>query len=95
MGGYTLKLIDNQREAIENFESKPLNLSDVGTGKSYMSIGSYIKSKCNKLLIICLAPKVLDFVEDGEAFGLKITPLNNGTKKNRELLTISNQMAIF
>lgn len=89
-----MKLFDYQKEAIENFETKPLNLSDVGTGKSYMSIGSYVKSKCNKLLIICLAPKVLDFAEDGETFGLEITPLNKGTKKNRELLAESNNVAI-
>ena len=89
-----MKLFDYQKEAIENFESKPLNLSDVGTGKSYMSIGSYVKSECNKLLVICLAPKVLDFAEDGEAFGLNITPLNKGTKKNRELLAESNRVAI-
>ena len=89
-----IKLFDYQKEAIEQFKEKPLNLSDVGTGKSFMSIGSYVKSKCNKLLIICLAPKVLDFVEDGEAFGLNITPLNKGTKKNRELLSESNQVAI-
>ena len=89
-----MKLFPYQEEAIEQFKEKPLNLSDVGTGKSFMSIGSYVKSKCNKLLIICLAPKVLDFAEDGEAFGLKITSLNKGTKKNRELLTESNRVAI-
>lgn len=89
-----INLFDYQKEAIENFDNKPLNLSDVGTGKSYMSIGSYVKSKCKKLLIICLAPKVLDFVEDGEAFGLKITSLNKGTKKNSELLRESNHVAI-
>lgn len=89
-----INLFDYQKEAIENFDTKPLNLSDVGTGKSYMSIGSYVESKCSKLLIICLAPKVLDFAEDGEAFGLDITPLNKGTKKNRELLAQSNHVAI-
>lgn len=89
-----MKLFDYQTEAIENFESKPLNLSDVGTGKSFMSIGSYVKSKCTKLLVICLAPKVLDFAEDGKAFGLDITPLNKGTKKNKELLSESNRVAI-
>lgn len=89
-----INLFDYQKEAIEQFKEKPLNLSDVGVGKSYMSIGSYVKSKCNKLLIICLAPKVLDFAEDGEAFGLNITPLNKGTKKNRELLSESNHVAI-
>lgn len=89
-----MKLFDYQKEAIEQFKEKPLNLSDVGTGKSFMSIGSYIESKCDKLLIICLAPKVLDFTEDGEAFGLKITALNKGTNKNRELLAESNHVAI-
>lgn len=89
-----MKLFDYQKDAIESFAKKPLNLSDVGTGKSYMSIGSYVKSECSKLLIICLAPKVLDFVEDGEQFGLTITPLNKGTKKNRELLSESNHVAI-
>lgn len=89
-----MKLFDYQQEAIENFKDKPLNLSDVGTGKSYMGIGSYVKSECSKLLIICLAPKVLDFVEDGHAFNINITPLNKGTKKNRELLSGSSQVAI-
>lgn len=89
-----MKLFDYQKDAIEQFKEKPLNLSDVGTGKSYMSIGSYVESKCSKLLIICLAPKVLDFAEDGEAFGLDITPLNKGTKKNRELLSESTHVAI-
>lgn len=89
-----MNLFDYQKEAIEQFKEKPLNLSDVGTGKSYMSIGSYMKSECNKLLIICLAPKVLDFVEDGQAFSLDITPLNKGTKKNRDLLSDSNHVAI-
>lgn len=89
-----MKLFDYQKEAIENFETKPLNLSDVGTGKSYMSIGSYVESGCTKLLVICLAPKVLDFVEDGEAFGLNITALNKGTKKNKEMLETADQIAI-
>lgn len=89
-----IKLFDYQKEAIEKFKDKPLNLSDVGTGKSYMSIGSYVKSECSKLLVICLAPKVLDFVEDGHAFNLNITALNKGTKKNRELLAESNHVAI-
>lgn len=89
-----ITLFDYQQEAIKHFKEKPLNLSDTGVGKSYMSIGSYVKSECNKLLVICLAPKVLDFVEDGEKFDLTITPLNKGTKKNRELLSESNHVAI-
>lgn len=89
-----IKLFDYQKEAIEQFKDKPLNLSDVGVGKSYMSIGSYIESECHKLLIICLAPKVLDFTEDARDFGFTVTPLNKGTKKNRELLSESKHVAI-
>lgn len=90
----SIKLFDYQKEAIKNFKDKPLNLSDVGTGKSYMSIGSYIESECNKLLIICLAPKVTDFVEDGSIMGVEITPLNKGTSKNKELLSKSDKVSI-
>ena len=89
-----MKLFDYQKDAISSFRERPINLSDVGTGKSFMGIGSFIESKCKKLLIICLAPKVEDFVEDGKAFDLLITPLNVGTKKNRERLSESNHVSI-
>lgn len=90
-----VELFDYQKEAIKLFfEGKSLNLSDVGTGKSYMSIGSFIASDCKKLLVICLAPKVADFAEDGKAMGIEITPLNKGTKKNKELLANSDMVSI-
>lgn len=89
-----VNLFDYQKEAIEQFKEKPLNLSDVGTGKSFMAIGSFLQSKCRKLLIICLAPKVNDFVEDGKAMGIEVVGLNKGTKKNRELLESANVVAI-
>lgn len=90
-----VELFDYQKEAIKLFfEGNNLNLSDVGTGKSYMSIGSFIASDCKKLLVICLAPKVVDFAEDGKAMGIEITPLNKGTKNNRELLADSDMVSI-
>lgn len=89
-----IKLFDYQKEAIAYFASKPINLSDVGTGKSFMALGSFLESKCHKLLIICLAPKVNDFAEDAEKMGISVTPLNKGTKKNKELLEGSNNVAI-
>lgn len=90
-----VELFDYQKEAINLFfEGNNLNLSDVGTGKSYMSIGSFIASDCKKLLVICLAPKVADFAEDGKAMGIEITPLNKGTKKNKELLANSDMVSI-
>lgn len=89
-----IKLFDYQKEAIKQFKEKPLNLSDVGVGKSFMALGSFLESKCHKLLIICLAPKVNDFAEDAEKMGIIVTPLNKGTKKNKELLEGSNNVAI-
>lgn len=89
-----IELFDYQKEAIKQFKEKPLNLSDVGTGKSFMAIGSFLESKCRKLLVICLAPKVNDFVEDGKAMGVEVVGLNKGTKKNRELLDGANAVAI-
>lgn len=89
-----IKLFDYQKEAIKQFKEKPLNLSDVGVGKSFMALGSFLESKCRKLLIICLAPKVNDFLEDGKAMGIEVVGLNKGTKKNRELLEGANAVAI-
>lgn len=89
-----IELFDYQKEAIEHFKEKPLNLSDVGTGKSFMALGSFIESKCSKLLVICLAPKVNDLAEDGSKMNVEITPLNRGTKKNRELLENAKAVAI-
>lgn len=89
-----IKLFDYQLEAIENYKEKPLNLSDVGTGKSFMALGAFKFSKAKKLLVICLAPKVNDFVEDGKAMDIEIVALNKGTKKNVELLSKSTKVAI-
>lgn len=89
-----IKLFDYQVKAIKQFKEKPLNLSDVGVGKSFMALGSFLESKCSKLLVICLAPKVTDFSDDGAKMNVEITPLNKGTKKNRELLSESNYVAI-
>lgn len=89
-----INLFDYQLEAIENYKEKPLNLSDVGTGKSFMALGSFKFSTAKKLLVICLAPKVNDFVEDGAAMDIEIVALNKGTKKNVELLSKSSRVAI-
>lgn len=89
-----IELFDYQKEAIELFEEKPLNLSDVGVGKTFMALGSFKRSKCHKLLVVGLAPKVQDFAEDGKLMDLEITPLNKGTKKNKELLKESNMVSV-
>ena len=89
-----IELLPTQVEAIKYWKEKPLDLSDVGVGKTFAAIGSYIASGCEKLLVICLAPKVNDFVDDAELMDIEIVPLNKGTKKNIELLSNSKRVAI-
>lgn len=89
-----IELLPTQVEAIKYWKEKPLDLSDVGVGKTFAALGSYIASGCEKLLVICLAPKVNDFVEDAELMNIEITALNRGTKKNIELLSNSKRVAI-
>lgn len=90
----TVELLPHQIEAIELSDTNNFDLSSAGTGKTYSGLGAYLKSGCTKLLVVCLAPKVVDFAEDGKLMGIEITALNNGTKKNRELLETSNHVAI-
>lgn len=89
-----IELLPTQIEGIEKWNTHPYDLSDAGTGKTFTALGAYLQSGCSKLLVICLAPKVADFAEDGALMGIYITPLNLGTKKNKELLAESNKVAI-
>lgn len=89
-----IELLPTQIEAIKYWKEKPLDLSDVGVGKTFAALGCYLASGCEKLLVICLAPKVNDFVEDAELMNIEITALNRGTKKNIELLSKSKRVAI-
>lgn len=89
-----IELLPTQIEGIKQWKEKPYDLSDAGTGKTFTALGAYLQSGCSKLLVICLAPKVADFAEDGVLMGIDITPLNLGTKKNKELLAESNKVAI-
>lgn len=89
-----ITLLPNQVTSIKQWKEKPFDLSDAGVGKTYSALGAYLQSGCSKLLVICLAPKVADFAEDGALMDIDITPLNKGTKKNKELLAESNKVAI-
>lgn len=89
-----IELLPTQVEAIKYWKEKPLDLSDVGVGKTFAALGSYIASGCEKLLVICLAPKVNEFVDDAELMDIEIVPLNKGTKKNIELLSNAKRVAI-
>lgn len=89
-----IELLPTQIEGIKQWREKPFDLSDAGTGKTFTALGAYLQSGCSKLLVICLAPKVSDFAEDAALMDIDITPLNLGTKKNKELLAESNKVAI-
>lgn len=89
-----ITLLPHQIESIKQWREKPFDLSDAGVGKTYSALGAYLQSRCNKLLVICLAPKVADFAEDGALMDIEITPLNKGTRKNKELLAESDRVAI-
>lgn len=89
-----IELLPTQIEGIKQWKEKPYDLSDAGTGKTFTALGAYLQSGCKKLLVICLAPKVADFAEDGALMDIDITPLNKGTKKNKELLADSTRVAI-
>ena len=89
-----IELLPTQIEAIKHWKDKPFDQSDVGVGKTFAALGAYLASGCDKLLIICLAPKVTDFVEDANLMGIEVTALNKGTSKNVELLSKSKRVAI-
>lgn len=89
-----VELLPTQIEGIEKWNTHPYDLSDAGTGKTFTALGAYLQSGCSKLLVICLAQKVQDFSDDGALMNIDITPLNRGTKKNKELLAESNKVAI-
>ncbi|CAD0300049.1 putative helicase [Enterococcus phage Q69] len=89
-----IELLPTQIDGIAQWREKPFDLSDAGTGKTFTALGAYLQSGCSKLLVICLAPKVSDFAEDGALMDIDITPLNSGTKKNKELLAESDKVAI-
>ena len=94
-----IKLYDYQKSQIQKgISGVNINLSDVGTGKTFVGLGLYQelvkKANFNKLLIICLASKVSDFASDALEMGLSVTPLDKGTKRNKELLGASNNVSI-
>lgn len=81
----SIQLYDYQeKQVLEGLDGKNINLSDVGTGKTFVGLEIYKrlaeKQGFNKLLVICLASKVADFVSDGLEVGLGIIPLNKGSK---------------
>lgn len=75
-------------------KGKNINQSEAGVGKTLSALLGFQSSNLSKLLVIGLAPKVQDFHEDGFDIDIDITPLNKGTKKNKELMKGKQYLAI-
>lgn len=73
---------------------KNINLSEVGTGKTFVGLEAFKQSVYKKLLVLCLAPKVADFTEDAVKVNIEVTALNKGTAKNKLLLKDAKNVAI-
>lgn len=91
-----IKLFDYQQEQVDQYlkQAKNINLSEVGTGKTFVGLECFKQSIYNKLLVLCLAPKVKDFSEDAAKVHIDVTPLNKGTAKNKLLLKEAKNVAI-
>lgn len=91
-----IKLFDYQQEQVDQYlmNGKNINLSEVGTGKTFVGLEAFKQSVYKKLLVLCLAPKVADFAEDASKVGLDVTPLNKGTAKNKLLLKDAKNVSI-
>lgn len=86
-----INLYDYQEKQVQaGLSGKNINLSEVGTGKTFVGLELFkelkIQRRFNKLLIICLASKVSDFASDGAKVGLGINTLDKGSKRSSELL---------
>lgn len=91
-----IKLFDYQQEQVNQYltHAKNINLSEVGTGKTFVGLECFKQSIYKKLLVLCLAPKVADFAEDANKVGIDVTALNKGTAKNKLLLKDAKNVAI-
>lgn len=91
-----IKLFDYQQEQVNEAlnSNKVLNFSEVGTGKTFVGLEVFKQSNCKKLLIVCLAVKVHDFVLDGGKVGLGINALTGSPKRRSELVRASDAMSV-
>ena len=76
-----LKLTRDQLKASQQFLERPLNFSEVGSGKTATALQAFKNSGCNKLLVVCLATKVQDWHDDGMKQNLIITPALGSPQK--------------
>lgn len=91
-----IELFDYQKEQVQEalHNNKTLNLSEVGTGKTFVGLDLFKQSGLSKLLIICLSAKVSDFPSDGSKVGLGIIALKGTPKRRDELLEAHNLCSI-
>ena len=91
-----MKLFEYQQKIVdEKYEDSKALFMDMGTGKTFVSMGMYLKSGCRKLLVVCLATKVNDWVRDLEnEIDLNPIGLNKSRKKNLESIQSENDTLV-
>ena len=91
-----MKLFDYQQKIVdEKYEDSKALFMQMGTGKTFVSMGMYLKSGCSKLLVVCLATKVNDWVRDLEnEIDLAPIGLNKTRKKNLENINLDNETLV-
>lgn len=90
------ELFKYQKEIVDkcNSPSSALFMS-MGTGKTVTSLSLFKKSKCPKILIICLISKLNDWKDDlFDECDITAKILNKGSKKNTEMLQDGNAFVV-
>ena len=84
-----IKLYDYQLDIVEREKGKKSHalFMGLGSGKTVTSLTIMSQKPITKMLIVCLVSKRNEWKKDAQSqLGLNITILDQGTKKNRELL---------
>ena len=84
-----IKLYDYQLDIVEREKGKKSHalFMGLGSGKTVTSLTIMSQKPTTKLLIVCLVSKRNEWKKDAQSqLGLNLTILDQGTKKNHELL---------
>lgn len=90
------QLFEYQQKIVNdmNRDAAPLFMG-MGTGKTVTSLALFRKSKCKKILVICLVSKMQDWKDDlMSECGIDATILNMGSKKNMDSLCTNDAFII-
>jgi len=86
--GQQMKLFKYQQEIFDKVKDNDIAAlyMEPGTGKTIVSLKLHEYSRNKKLLVLCLASKVNEWVEDCSMISNNVIPLNQGEQKNKKIL---------